>query len=163
MLARELRSSWRRLLFFFVCVAVGVGAIVAIRSVIQSVRTGLMSEARSIIASDVLISTNRPWTDEVLAALNRRLAGSDVLDRLNAIETATMVRAEGGAEVARMVELRGVEARFPFYGRVVLQDGSASTHDVLRGPGPLVGPEPLTKLGSDQRAAPAQQVVRKRA
>ena len=32
MLARELRSSWRRLVFFFVCVAVGVGAIVAIRS-----------------------------------------------------------------------------------------------------------------------------------
>ena len=30
MLARELRSSWQRLLFFFVCVAVGVGAIVLI-------------------------------------------------------------------------------------------------------------------------------------
>ena len=52
MLARELRSSWQRLLFFFVCVAIGVGAIVALRSVIQSVRVGLMSEARSIIASD---------------------------------------------------------------------------------------------------------------
>ena len=69
MLARELRSSWQRLLFFFVCVAIGVGAIVALRSVIQSVRTGLMSEARSIIASDVLISTNRPWTPEVLQPL----------------------------------------------------------------------------------------------
>src|SRR5688572_3342490 len=98
MLARELRSSWRRLLFFFVCVAVGVGAIVAIRSVIQSVRTGLMSEARSIIASDVLISTNRPWTSEVLSALGQRLATDEVLDRMEAIETATMVRAEGGAE-----------------------------------------------------------------
>ena len=33
MAARELRSSWRRLLFFFICVAVGVGAIVALRSI----------------------------------------------------------------------------------------------------------------------------------
>src|SRR5829696_4426438 len=138
MLARELRSSWRRLLFFFVCVAVGVGAIVAIRSVIQSVRSGLMSEARSIIASDVLVSTNRPWTDEVLAALAHRLATDDVLDRMDAIETATMVRAEGGADVARMVELRGVEATFPFYGRVVLQDGKPFSHDLLRGRGALV-------------------------
>ena len=32
MAGRELRASWRRLVFFFVCVAVGVGAIVALRS-----------------------------------------------------------------------------------------------------------------------------------
>jgi putative ABC transport system permease protein len=148
MLARELRSSWRRLLFFFVCVAVGVGAIVAIRSVIQSVRTGLMSEARSIIASDVLISTNRPWTSEVLTALGQRLATDEVLDRMDAIETATMVRAEGGAEAARMVELRGVQPKFPFYGRVVLQDGQTFSHDLLRGRGALVRPELLTQLGT---------------
>ena len=148
MLARELRSSWRRLLFFFVCVAVGVGAIVAIRSVIQSVRTGLMSEARSIIASDVLISTNRPWTSEVLSALGQRLATDEVLDRMDAIETATMVRAEGGADAARMVELRGVQPRFPFYGRVVLQDGQTFSHDLLRGRGALVRPELLTQLGT---------------
>ena len=148
MLARELRSSWRRLLFFFVCVAVGVGAIVAIRSVIQSVRTGLMSEARSIIASDVLISTNRPWTSEVLSALGQRLATDEVLDRMDAIETATMVRAEGGADAARMVELRGVQPKFPFYGRVVLQDGQTFSHELLRGRGALVRPELLTQLGT---------------
>ena len=28
MLVREMRASWRRLLLFFVCIAVGVGAIV---------------------------------------------------------------------------------------------------------------------------------------
>ena len=41
MAAREMRASWRRLLLFFVCIAVGVGAIVALRSVIQSVRARL--------------------------------------------------------------------------------------------------------------------------
>jgi putative ABC transport system permease protein len=148
MLARELRSSWRRLVFFFVCVAVGVGAIVAIRSVIQSVRTGLMSEARSIIAADVLISTNRPWTSDVLSALEQRLATGEVLDRMDAIETATMVRAEGGADAARMVELRGVQPGFPFYGRVLLQDGQTFSHELLRGRGALVRPELLTQLGT---------------
>ena len=34
MAAREMRASWQRLLFFFLCIAIGVGAIVALRSVI---------------------------------------------------------------------------------------------------------------------------------
>ena len=55
MTVRELRSSWRRLVFFFVCVAIGVGAIVAMRSVIQSVRGGLVREARAMLAADVII------------------------------------------------------------------------------------------------------------
>ena len=146
MMGRELRSSWRRLLFFFVCVAIGVGAIVALRSVIQSVRGGLVGEARAIIASDVLVSTNRPWTDEVRQALDQRLAGADVIERMEAIETATMVRPEQGAATARMVELRGVQARFPFYGEVRLGDGRPYSHDLLRGRGALVRPELLTQF-----------------
>ena len=31
MAVRETRASWRRLLFFFICIAVGVAAIVALR------------------------------------------------------------------------------------------------------------------------------------
>ena len=42
MVGRELRASWRRLVFFFVCVAIGVGAIVALRSVIQRVGLALL-------------------------------------------------------------------------------------------------------------------------
>ena len=108
MLGRELRASWRRLLFFFVCVAIGVAAIVALRSIIQSLRTGLMREARGTIAADVLIQSNRPWTPVIRADLEQRLAAAPVQARSESIETATMVRAENGAAVARMVELRGV-------------------------------------------------------
>ena len=46
MALREIRSSWQRLLFFFICIAVGVAAIIALRSVIQSVRTGMSQEAQ---------------------------------------------------------------------------------------------------------------------
>jgi putative ABC transport system permease protein len=146
MLRRELRASWRRLLFFFVCVAIGVGAIVALRSVIQSVRVGLTREARAIIASDVLVTTNRPWTPELRARIDERLSDPVVLARLDAVETTTMVRGEQG-EVARMVELRGVQEGFPLYGRVELQNNLPYSHDLLRGRGALVRPELLTQLG----------------
>ena len=46
MAAREMRASWKRLLFFFICIAIGVAAIVALRSVIQNVRDVFTREAR---------------------------------------------------------------------------------------------------------------------
>jgi putative ABC transport system permease protein len=144
---RELRASWRRLVFFFVCVAIGVASIVTLRSIIQSLRTGLMREARATIAADVLVQTNRRWTPEVQADLDARIARAPVLARMESIETATMVRAEHGAAVARMVELRGVEPRFPFYGDVVLRDGMPYSHELLRNAGALVRPELLAQLG----------------
>ncbi len=147
MAGRELRASWRRLMFFFICVAVGVGAIVTLRSVIQSLRHGLVREARSIIASDVLVQTNRGWTPAVRAQVEARLAAAPVMARTESIETATMVRAENGAAVARMVELRGVEPQFPFYGTFALRNGQAYSHALLEGRGALVGPELLVQLG----------------
>ena len=123
---REIRASWRRLLFFFVCVAIGVGAIVALRSIIQTVRNGLTRESRALIAADVAVATNRPWTPEVRADLEKRFATAPVEARQEIDRIATMVRPPDGkgAPVARMVELRGVQAGFPFYGTVLLQDGA---------------------------------------
>src|SRR6187431_906104 len=106
MAARETRSSWRRLLFFFVCIAVGVAAIVALRSVIQSVRGVFGREAKSLIAADVLISTNRDWSPETRQVIDRRLAEFGALGQTETVETPTMVRPADGRAVARMVELR---------------------------------------------------------
>jgi putative ABC transport system permease protein len=146
MAARELRSSWRRLLFFFICVAVGVGAIVALRSIVQSVRAGLTREARSLLTADVVVQTNRGWDVATRAKLDQLLADPRILDRTEALETATMVRPDSNAAVARMVELRAVQEKFPFYGKVVLQDGVPYSHDLLRGQGVLVRPDLLMQF-----------------
>ncbi len=67
MALREIRASWQRLLFFFVCIAIGVASIVAIRSVIQSVRATLAGEARALIASDAMV-VEQPAVDRAGAA-----------------------------------------------------------------------------------------------
>ena len=149
MTLRELRASWRRLLFFFVCVALGVGAIVAMRSVIQSVRGGLVREARAMLAADVIVSTNRPWNPDVRRQIEERLAQAAVQARTEAVETATMVRAEGRS-VARMVELRAVQPGFPFYGEIELEGGQQYSHDLLRDRGAIARPELLAQLGVKQ-------------
>ena len=66
---RETRASWARLLFFFVCVAIGVAAIIVLRSVVQQIRTTLTREARSLIGSDLQVQTNHPWTPEMRATI----------------------------------------------------------------------------------------------
>jgi putative ABC transport system permease protein len=148
MAARETRSSWRRLLFFFVCIAVGVAAIVALRSVIQSVRGVIGGEARALIAADVLISSNRDWPESAKATIDRALADAGATARSETLETPTMVRpADQSKAVAKMAELRAVQANFPLYGAIVLTGGQPYTHALLQNRGVVVRPELLTALG----------------
>ena len=147
MVGRELRASWRRLGFFFICVAVGVGAIVALRSVIQSVGVAMTSETRALTAADIMIESGQPWSEEALALIETALAAEPEIARTASIETATMARpVDLTKTVAKVVELRGVEAAFPFYGHFVLQDGLTYRHDLLAGGGALVRPELLVQL-----------------
>ena len=148
MAVREMRAAWQRLLFFFICIAVGVAAIVALRSVIRSVRDVLGGEARSLIAADVLIATNRDWTPDALATIDRRLADAGSTARTETIETPTMVRPSDTAKVAaRMVELKAIQAPFPLYGTMTLEGGQPYSHALLERHGALVRPELLTALG----------------
>ena len=146
MAAREMRASFRRLLFFFICIAVGVGAIVALRSVIQSVRYTFAGEARSLIAADAIITSNQPLKPDALAQIANRLKAAGA-DSTRSVELATMARPADRADGrARMVELRAVEAGFPYYGRMKLADGVPYQHGLLRGFGALVRPELLAQL-----------------
>ncbi|MGE0450329.1 MAG: ABC transporter permease [Vicinamibacterales bacterium] len=148
MALRETRSSWRRLLFFFICIAIGVAAIVALRSVIQSVRAVFGDQAKTLIAADVLVSTNRDWDPVARAAVERRLIDAGASAVTESVETATMVRpADETRSMTRMVELRAVQAAFPLYGTLTLADGRVYSHRMLRDHGALVRPELLAALG----------------
>ena len=148
MVWRETRAVWRRLLFFYVCVAVGVGAIVALRSIIQNVRVTLVGEARAMFGADVMISSSRPWQPATLQALDPIVAASPGAERTEVIETSTMVRPQrADRAAARMVELKGVEAGFPFYGTLELGSGRPYSHELLRDGGVIVQRELLLQLG----------------
>jgi predicted lysophospholipase L1 biosynthesis ABC-type transport system permease subunit len=54
---RETRATWMRLTFFFLCVGLGVAAIVVLRSVVQQVRSTLTSEARALVAADIVVQS----------------------------------------------------------------------------------------------------------
>ena len=146
MAVREIRSSWQRLLFFFVCIAVGVAAIIALRSVIQSVRAGMSQQAQTLIASDILLTSNRDFTSKVLDTLAAEQRAGRISQVSHATEIPTMVRPEDPSKaVTRMVELRAVEQEFPLYGTLTLANGTYS-HTLLLNHGAVVRPELLSQL-----------------
>jgi putative ABC transport system permease protein len=144
---RELRAAWARLLFFFLCVAVGVAAIVALRSIMQDVRDVLTREARALVGADVVLRSLRPWSASERAQVTER-AGSDLVTTADLIETQTMAARMEGDRVtaARLVELRGVDPSFPFYGTLELAGGQPYSHRLLEARGALVQPEILAQF-----------------
>ncbi len=146
---RETRASWLRLVFFFLCVAIGVAAIIALRSVIQNVRDTMTREARSLIGADLVVQSPRPLDAASAARLEELLQGVVVRGRAEVIQTMTMMRpADGvGLRTARMAELRGVDAAYPFYGTMTLASGRPYSHDLLADHGAIVQPDVLAQLG----------------
>jgi putative ABC transport system permease protein len=121
---REMRASWYRLLFFFLCIAIGVGSIVALRSLVQNLRTAVTRDARSLLTADVQVSSNNALNDATRATLERTYNSPIVEGHTEVLETATMARsAESWMAVPKMVELKAVQPQFPFYGEMILAGG----------------------------------------
>lgn len=145
---RETRASWLRLVFFFLCVAIGVAAIISLRSVIQNVRDTMTREARSLIGADIVIQSPRPFEWAARNIVNDVMYGGPV-ERAEVVQTMTMMRPGGGAglDTARMAELRGVTPGYPFYGTMTLESGRPYTHGLLADRGAIVQPDVLAQLG----------------
>jgi putative ABC transport system permease protein len=144
---RELRASWKRLLFFFLCIGIGVGSIVALRSLIQNVNRAVVGEARQLLTADAQVDTTREWSPEALAKIEAVARPPLVEARTETIEAATMLRpADESQAGALMVELKGIEPPFPFYGDFLLADGTRFEHSLLKGDGAVVAPLLLERL-----------------
>lgn len=147
MARREMRSSWRRLLFFFLCIGIGVGSIVALRSIIQNVNRAVAGEARSLLTADVQIDSTREWKPETLEIIKRIAQPPLVMARTETIDSATMVRpADASREGALMVELKGIETPYPLYGDFKLAGGRPFEQNLLADNGAIVAPLLLERL-----------------
>ncbi|MCI0338469.1 MAG: ABC transporter permease [Acidobacteria bacterium] len=135
---REMRASWHRLLLFFLCIAIGVGSMVGLRSLIQSIKAAIKSEARLLIAADVDVQT------ESMAVLERYFNSPLVVDHTEKLEFGTLVRSAADPNaVPRLVWLTAVQQQYPLYGEVRLVDGQHYDHSMLKYRGVLVRPKLL--------------------
>jgi len=147
MARREIRSSWKRLLFFFLCIGIGVGAIVALRSTIQNVNAAMVSEARNILTADVQVDSTREMNEATLAVIKRISDARGIMAETQTIEASTMLRpADDAREGALMVELKGIDAPYPLYGEFTLASGEKFSHALLEEGGVVVAASLLERL-----------------
>ena len=145
--ARELRQAWRKLVFFFLCVAIGVGSIVALRSLIGNLNRAVASEARALLTADVMIESSRAWRVETRASISRIADLPEVEAQVETVELPTMLRpANAASEAAMMVELKGVGAGYPLVGELNLQNGERFRHELLNDNGAVVATALLERL-----------------
>src|SRR5215475_3621651 len=136
---REMRASWRRLLFFFICIAIGVGSIVALRSLVQNVKAAVGRESRSLLTADVQASSGSPWNAETRVTFERYYKSPLVEAHTETFETATMLSSiKDETAPPKMVELKAVQSPYPFYGEIVLIGGAKYSHALIKGRGALV-------------------------
>lgn len=136
---REMRASWHRLLLFFLCIAIGVGSIVSLRSLIQKIKDGVAHESRVMYGADVRVGLNQPWKGETRAVLERYASAPQVTAYTEMLETQTMVLAANDPNARPyMVQLRAVQSQFPLHGEVQMAEGARYSHELVKGRGVVV-------------------------
>ena len=80
---REIRSSWRRLLFFFLCIALGVGSVVALRSLIQNLTKVVGNDARALMTADVEVSSTNDFSPTDVSKIEGIIAGFPTVEARN--------------------------------------------------------------------------------
>ncbi|MBI5777811.1 MAG: ABC transporter permease, partial [Nitrospirae bacterium] len=115
---RETRAAWRHFLYFFVCIALGVGALVGVALFSANVERSVTREARGLMGGDIEIRLSRPMS-EMGEAVLRSLADRGIAV-LHISELVGMAAATTGKPTlqTQIVELKAVEPGYPFYGNL---------------------------------------------
>ncbi|MDQ3132844.1 MAG: ABC transporter permease [Acidobacteriota bacterium] len=145
---REIRSSWRRLLFFFLCIAIGVGSVVALRSLIQNLSQSVGGDARALMTADIEVSSTNDFSPSDIQKIEEIINKSNIVeDRNEAITTTAMARpAVADNETLSPVELKGIEPPFPLVGNFRISGGSQFDFKLLENGGTVVSPLLLDDL-----------------
>ncbi len=137
---REFRSSWQRLLFFFLCIALGVGSVVALRSLIQNLTRAVGTDARALLTADLEVSSTNDFSPVDIEKIENVVKSSQVVDGRNeTITAAVMARPSDPANLSlKFIELKGIEPPFPLVGTFTLSDGKPFDFALLENNGAVI-------------------------
>ncbi len=163
---REIRSSWRRLLFFFLCIAIGVGSIVALRSLVQNLAQAVGGDARELLTADFRITSTSDFSPTGISKIEDVLSDSSIIEAKNELMQANAMARPVGASnrTVEFISLKGIEPPFPLVGKFRMPDGNPFDFKLLENRGAVVAPilleELNIKIGEKIRIGKAEFEVR---
>jgi len=131
---RETRGAWRHFLYFFACIAIGVGALVGVSLFGTNVARAVTKEARGLLGGDLEIRLTHTLSlagQAVLQSMGERGMAFTHVSELVAMAART-TQGSAVTQSTQIIELKAVEPTYPLYGAIRLDP--AQSPDVLLHP-----------------------------
>lgn len=129
---RDSRASRRKLALYSISIVLGIAAIVASGSFGAALREAVDVQARSLLGADLVLTTRTPLTPASEAVVAS--AGGRVSRETNFSSMLVVPKAN---DATRLVQVRGLEGAFPFYGEMKTEP-AAAVEAFRRGEGAIV-------------------------
>lgn len=120
---RDSRASRRRLALFSLSVVLGIAALVAIGSFGANLRVAIDDQARGLLGADLVITSRQTIAPAVWAHI-ATLGGEQAKEV--AFSSMMVFPGADGINRTRLVQVRAVEGRFPFYGEFLTEPTAAA-------------------------------------
>ncbi len=107
---RDGKASYGKLILFVFSITLGVAAVVSVYSFSDLLKENIASQSKALLGADYVIESDRPVNEKVMGIMDS-LGGADARE----INFTSMAAFPGNGGT-KLVEVRGVEGGFPFYG-----------------------------------------------
>lgn len=117
---RDGRASSRKLALFMASIVLGIAAVVSIQSFGENLKDNIDRQSKSLMGADFIIDSDQPPNQRVQQLIDS-LGGADA--REISFSSMAVFRKDGAT---KLVQVRGIEGDFPFYGELETSPVSAA-------------------------------------
>jgi len=107
---RDGKASYGKLLLFIFSITLGVAAVVSVHSFSGLLKENISLQSKELLGADFVIESDKPVNDRVMGIMDS-LGGADARE----INFLSMGAFPGNVGT-KLMEVRGVDGDFPFYG-----------------------------------------------
>ena len=117
---RDGKASGKRLLLFMASIILGIAAVVSIQSFSENLQDNIALQSKSLMGADFIIDSSQLPNERVQSIIDS-LGGADAHE----VSFASMA-AFPKANASKLVSVRGITQKFPFYGELETEPKSAA-------------------------------------
>jgi putative ABC transport system permease protein len=118
---RDGKASGRKLVLFMASIILGIAAVVSIQSFGENLKENISLQSKSLMGADYKIDTNKPPNEKITGIIDS-LGGANSKE----ISFASMA-AFPKTGAAKLMQVRGIEGGFPFYGDLETEPALAAS------------------------------------
>jgi putative ABC transport system permease protein len=137
---RDGKASAKKLGLFVASIVLGIAAVVSIQSFGENLKDNIQLQSKALMGADYRIDSNNPPNERVVAIMDS-LGGPDAREI-----SFTSMAAFSHSGAAKLVQVRGIEAKFPLYGELDTEPANAAQNFIEKGAA-LVDATVMLQLG----------------